>query len=58
MSEEKDDMKEEDVDVTSELSQFQRTLQTYKEQTKYLQDINEKILVANKRLREDMEEKC
>ena len=57
LSEEKDGMKEEDVDVTSELGQCQRSLQTYKEQTKYLQDINEKLLVANKRLREDMEEK-
>jgi len=57
LPEEKDDMQEEDVDVTSELSQCQRSLQTYKEQTKYLQDINEKLLVANKRLREDMEEK-
>jgi len=57
LSEEKDGMREEDVDVTSELGQCQRSLQTYKEQTKYLQDINEKLLVANKRLREDMEEK-
>jgi len=57
LSEEKDDMKEEDIDVTSELNQCQRSLQIYKEQTKYLQDINEKLLVANKRLREDMEEK-
>ena len=55
--EEKDDIKEEEVNVNSELSQYQRSLQTYKEQTKYLQDINEKLLVANKRLREDMEEK-
>jgi len=57
LSEEKDDMKEEDINVTSELNQCQRSLQIYKEQTKYLQDINEKLLVANKRLREDMEEK-
>jgi len=57
LSEEKNEMKEEEVEVTSELNQCQRSLQSYKEQTKYLQDINEKLLVANKRLREDMEEK-
>ena len=32
-------------------------MQTYKEQTRYLQDINEKLMVANKRLREDLEDK-
>ena len=57
LSEEKDDIKEEEVNVNSELDQCQRSFQIYKEQTKYLQDINEKLLVANKRLREDMEEK-
>ena len=36
LSEEKDDIKEEEVNVNSELSQYQRSLQTYKEQTKYL----------------------
>ena len=57
LPEEKDYMKEEDIDVTPELVQCQKSLQTYKEQTRYLQEINEKLLVANKRLREDMEEK-
>ena len=57
LSEDKDCMREEDIDVTPELGQCQRSLQTYKEQTRYLQEINEKLLVANKRLREDMEEK-
>ena len=32
-------------------------MQTYQEQTRYLQDINEKLMVANKRLREDLEDK-
>ena len=32
-------------------------MQTYKEKTRYLQDINEKLMVANKRLREDPEDK-
>ena len=50
-------MREEDIDIPPELGQCQRSLQTYKEQTRYLQDINEKLMVANKRLREDMEEK-
>jgi len=57
LPEEKDCMREEDIDITPELGQCQRSLQTYKEQTRYLQDINEKLMVANKRLREDMEEK-
>ena len=50
-------MREEDIDITPELGQCQRSLQTYKEQTIYLQDINEKLTVANKILREDMEDK-
>ena len=50
-------MREEDLDMPPELSQCKRSLQTYKEQTIYLQDINEKLMVANKRLREDMEDK-
>ena len=50
-------MREEDLDIPPELIQCRRSLQTYKEQTRYLQDINEKLMVANKRLREDMEDK-
>ena len=41
LPEEKDCMIEEDIDITPELGQCQRSLQTYKEQTRYLQDINE-----------------
>ena len=47
-------MREEDLEISPDLSQCKRSLQTYKEQTRYLQDINEKLMVANKRLREDM----
>ena len=36
LPEEKDYMREEDIDVTLELGQCQRSLQTYKEQTRYL----------------------
>jgi len=57
LPDEKHCMREEDIDITPELGQCQRSLQTYKEQTRYLQDINEKLMVASKRLREDMEEK-
>ena len=48
---------EEDLEISPELSQCKRSLQTYKEQTRYLQDINEKLMVAIKRLCEDMEDK-
>ena len=57
LPEERDCMREEDVDISPELGQCKISLQTYKEQTRYLQDINEKLMVANKRLREDMEDK-
>ena len=50
-------MREEDLEISPELSQCKRSLQTYKEQTRYLQDINEKLMVANKRICEDMEDK-
>ena len=39
------------------MNQIKESLQTYKEQTKFLQSINEKLMTANKRLREDLEEK-
>ena len=48
---------EEDLEISPELSQCKKSLQTYQEQTRYLQDINEKLMVANKRLREDLEDK-
>ena len=39
------------------MNHIKKYLQTYKEQTKFLQSINEKLMSANKRLREDLEEK-
>ena len=50
-------MKEKDIEIALELNQIKKSLQTYKEQTKFLQSINEKLMTANKRLREDLEEK-
>ena len=50
-------MKEEAIEIAPELNQIKRYLQTYKEQTNFLQSINEKLMTANKRLREDLEEK-
>ena len=50
-------MKEEDLEISPELNQVKKYLQTYKEQTRFLQNINEKLMTANKRLREDLEDK-
>ena len=50
-------MKEEDLEISPELNQVKKSLQTYKEQTRYLQNINEKLMIANKRLLEDLEDK-
>ena len=50
-------MKEEDLEISPELNQVKNSLQTCKEQTRYLQNINEKLMIANKRLREDLEDK-
>ena len=50
-------MKEEAIEIAPELNQIKKYLQTYKEQTKFLQSINEKLMTTNKRLREDLEEK-
>ena len=50
-------IREEDLEISPELSQCRKSLQTYQEQTRYLQDINEKLMVANKRLHEDLEDK-
>ena len=50
-------MKEEDIEITPELNQIKKYLQTYKEQTRFLHNINEKLMTANKRLREDLEDK-
>ena len=45
------------MEISPELSQCRKSLQTYQEHTRYLQDINEKLMVANKRLHEDLEDK-
>ena len=50
-------MKEKAIEIAPELNQIKKSLQTYKEQTKFLQNINEKLMTANKRLREELEEK-
>ena len=50
-------MKEEAIEITPELNQIKKSLQTYKEQTRFLQNINDKLMNANKRLWEDLEEK-
>ena len=50
-------MGEKEVEIVPELNQVKKSLQTYKEQTKFLQNINEKMMTTNKRLREDLEEK-
>ena len=46
-----------EVDVIPELVQMRKFMVSYKEQNKYLQDLNENLMLANKRLREDLEEK-
>ena len=43
--------------IVQELNQIKKSLQRYKEQTKFLQNINEKLMTANKRLQEHLEEK-
>ena len=50
-------MKEKAIEIAPELNQIKKSLQTYKEKTKFLQNINEKLMTANKRLREDLEKK-
>ena len=49
------DIKE--TEVVPELNQIKKSLQSYKEQTKFLQNINGNLMTANKILREDLEEK-
>ena len=46
-----------EVDVIPELVQMRKFMVSYKEQNKYLQDLNENLMLANKRLREDLEKK-
>ena len=43
--------------IVPELNQIKNSLHNYKEHTKFLQNINEKLMTINKRLREDLEEK-
>ena len=50
-------MDEKEVEIVPELNQIKNSLQTYKEQAKFLQNINEKLMTANKRLQEELEEK-
>ena len=50
-------MKEEAIEKSLELNWIKKYLQTYKEKTRFLQSINEKLMTANKRLREDLEDK-
>ena len=40
----------------SEVEVLKKSLQSFKEQNKYLNDSNEKLMIANKRLREDLKE--
>ena len=42
--------------VVPKLNQIKKYLQSYKEQTKFLQNISESLMTANKRLQEDLEE--
>ena len=46
-----------EVDVIPELVQIRKFMMYYKDQNKYLQDLNQNLMVANKILREDLEEK-
>ena len=43
--------------VIPKLNQIKKSLQYYKEKTKFLQNINENLMTANKRLWEYLEEK-
>ena len=43
--------------VIPELVQTRKFMMSYKEQNKYLEDFNENLMLANTRLREDLEEK-
>ena len=49
------DVKE--IEVALELNHIKKSLQSYKEQTKFMQNINESLMTANKRLQEYLEEK-
>ena len=57
MQEDEDLMDVKETEVVPELNQIKKYLQSYKEQTKFLQNINEILMTANKRLREELEEK-
>ena len=46
-----------EADVIPQLVQIRKFMMSYKEQNKYLQDLNGNLMLANKRLRENLEEK-
>ena len=50
-------MDEKETEIVPELNQIKKYLQTYKEHAKFLQNINEKLMTANKRLWEYLEKK-
>ena len=41
-------MKEESIEITPELNQIKKALHTYTKKTRFLQNINEKLMTANK----------
>ena len=49
------DVKE--TNVVPELNKIKKSLDTYNEQTKFLQNINESLMTTNKRLHKYLEEK-
>ena len=46
-----------EADVIPKLVWIRKFMMSYKEQNKYLQDLSENLMVANKRLQQDLEEK-
>ena len=44
------------MESISEVEVLNKSLQYFKEQNRYLNDSNEKLMIANRRLREDLEE--
>ena len=47
----------EEAEIILELAQTMKFMLSYKEKKKYLQDLNENLMIANKRLQNDLEEK-
>ena len=50
-------MDTEEVEIIQEFAQTKKFMLSYKEKNKYLQDLNENLMIANKRLQGDLEEK-